>query len=84
MMESSIVDFHQYLYIPEIRKFVFCLPHVLILGTHHCGNIRQEAFKCCSYFQYVLWHRYYAESIFSSFALQIKYKYYCGNSSVSI
>ena len=45
MMESSIVDFHQDLYIPAIQKLAFHLPHVHIIGTHHCGNMRREAFK---------------------------------------
>ena len=40
-MKSSIVDFHRDFYIPEIQKLVFQLPHVHIIGTHHCGNMRR-------------------------------------------
>ena len=45
MMETSILDFHQRFYIPEIQKFSLNLPHIHILGTHHCGNTRQEEFN---------------------------------------
>ena len=38
MMETLIVDFHQQLYITEIQKLELHLPHVKIIGTHHCGN----------------------------------------------
>ena len=38
MMETSIAEFHNSLYIPEIKKLSFHLPCVRILGTHHCGN----------------------------------------------
>ena len=44
-MESSIVEFHQNLYITETNKILFRLPHVRIVGMYHCGNTRQEAFK---------------------------------------
>ena len=49
-----MVDFHKDFYIPEIQKISVHLPHVRILGTHHCGNPYQEAFKHRSDFQDVL------------------------------
>ena len=63
-MESSIVDFHQYFYIPEIQKLTFNLRHVSIVVMHHSGNTLQEAFKYRSDFQYVLFHWDYEECIF--------------------
>ena len=68
VMESSSVEFHQYLYINAIQKLVFFLPHVHIIGTHHCNNSRQEAFKCRSDFQDVLFRHYYSERVVSRFA----------------
>ena len=50
MMDSSILDFHQYLYIPEIKIIAFHLPHVRMIVTHNCGKNRQEAFKIHSDF----------------------------------
>ena len=41
MMESYIVNFRQQFYIDEIQKIAFNLPHVRILGGHHCGNTCQ-------------------------------------------
>ena len=38
MMDLSTGSFNQDLYIPAIRKLAFHIPHVRILGTHHCGN----------------------------------------------
>ena len=84
MMESSIVGFHQDFYIPEIQKLAFHLPHVRILGTHHCGNTIREVFKNCLSFQYVLCYFNYVERVVAIFGRLIQYKYYGGNSSVSI
>ena len=67
-MESSIVEFHQYFYIPEIQKLTFNLPHVSIIVMFHSVNTRQEAFKYRSYFQYVLFHWDYEERIVAIFA----------------
>ena len=83
-MDSSIVDFRQYFYIYEIKKLSFHPPHVRIIGTHHCVNTRQEAFKCRSVLKYVLRRRDYEEYVVSIFVHQIQSKYYGGNSSVSI
>ena len=38
VMESSIVEFRQDFYINAIQKLVFHIPHLRILGMHHCGN----------------------------------------------
>ena len=45
MMETTISNFHTILYIPEIQKLAFHIPHVQILGINHCGKSRQTAFK---------------------------------------
>ena len=84
MMETSITNFHISLYILEIKKLVFHLPHIPILGTNHCGNTRREAFKGHSAKQDVLFHRDCAERVVASLAHQIQSEYYSGNISVSI
>ena len=83
-METTISDFHTSLYIPAIQKLAFHLPHVRILGTNHCGEMRYTAFKRRELFQYVLCRRNYAERVVESFSNQIKSEYYGGNISVSI
>ena len=44
-MDTAIDEFHTSLYIPEVQNLVFHLLHVCIIGKHHCGNTRREAFK---------------------------------------
>ena len=66
------MEFYQDLYIPEIRKVSFSLPHVRILGTHHCGNTHREAFKRRLFFQDMLCPRDYAEHVVSRFSHQIQ------------
>ena len=61
MMETTISEFHTSFYIPSIQKLSCHLPHVRILGTNHCGELRRTAFKRCELFQDVLCHRDYAE-----------------------
>ena len=73
IMELSIVDFRQQFYIPAIHKLAFHLTCVRIIGTHHCGNTRQEVFKCRAVYQYELCRRDYAEHVVSIFAHQIQY-----------
>ena len=53
-METTISDFHTSFYIPAIQKLAFHLPHVRILGTTHCGELRRTAFKRRELFQDVL------------------------------
>ena len=83
-MESSIVDFYRDLYITAINKLSLQLPHVHILGMHHCGNMSREAFKHNSDFQDVLYCRDYEERVIAIFVHRIQYEYYGGNRSVSI
>ena len=84
MMETTISDFHTSFYIPTIHKLAFHMPHLLILGTNHCGELRRTAFKRRECFQDVLCLRYYAERVVARFANQIQSEYYGGNISVSI
>ena len=44
-METKIPNLDTRLYIPEIQKLAFHIPHVQILGTNHCGDYLQTAFK---------------------------------------
>ena len=84
MMETSISYFHTSFYIPAIHKLAFHLPHVRILGTNHCGELRRTAFKRRELFQDVLCYCDYAERVVASFANQIQSEYYGGNRSVYI
>ena len=43
MMETSIVEFNQSLYIRAMQKIILHLTHILIIGTHHCDNTHREA-----------------------------------------
>ena len=72
MMETTISDFHTSFYIPSIKQLVFHLPHVRILRTNHCGELRRTAFKRRELFQDVLCRRDYAERVLASFANQIQ------------
>ena len=54
------------------------------LGSRHFGNTRQEAFKCCGPFQYLLCTCDHVEQFVASFTHQIQSKYYVKNRSVSI
>ena len=81
MMETKISDFHTFFYIPAIHKLAFHIPHVLILGTNHCGELRRTAFKRRELFQDVLCRRDYAERVLASFSNQIQSEYYGGNRS---
>ena len=60
------------------------MPHVHILGTNHCGEMRRTSFKRRELFQDILCRLDYAERLLASFANQIKSEYYGGNRSVSI
>ena len=84
MMDSSMVEFHQYIYFPEIQNLAFHLPFLINLGTRHCGITLQVAFNCCSDFQDLLCRRDYSERIIARLAHQIEYVYYGGNRYVSI
>ena len=72
MMETTISDFYTSLYIPAIQKLASHLPHVRIIGTNHCGEMRCIVFKRRELFQDVLCRRYYAERVVARFAHQIK------------
>ena len=71
MMETTISDFHTSFYIPSIQKLDFYLPHVKMLGTNHCGEMRCTAFKQRESFQDVLCRRDYYEWVVASFDHQI-------------
>ena len=50
----------------------FHLPHVCIIGTNHCGEMRRTDFKRRELFQDIICHRDYAERVVASFANQIQ------------
>ena len=72
MIETKNSVFQTSLYIPSIQKLAFHLPHVHILGTNHCDEIRRTDFKRRELFQYVLYFCDYAERLVASFANQIQ------------
>ena len=72
MTETTISDFHTSFYIPAIQKLAFQLPHVRILGTNHCGEMRRTAFKRRELFQDFVCRRDYDDRIVSSFANKIQ------------
>ena len=82
-METTISDFHTSFYISAIQKLAFHLPHVRIIGTNHCGEMRRTAFKRHELFQDVLFCRDYADRVVARFANQIQSEYYGVNRSVS-
>ena len=84
MMETTISDFHTNLYIPAIQNLAFNLPHVRILRTNHCGEMRHTDFKRRESLQDVLCRRDYADRVVANFANKIQPEYYGGNRSVSI
>ena len=84
MMETTISNLHTSLYIPAIQKLAFHLPHVRIVGTNHCGELRRTAFKWHELFQYVLCRRDYVERLVASFSNQIHSEYCGGNRYLSI
>ena len=83
-METTISNFHTSFYIPAIQKLAFHLPHVRILGTNQCGELRCTAFKRRALFRDVLCCRDYVERVVASFANQIQSEYYGVNRAVSI
>ena len=84
MTETTISEFHIRYYIPDIQKLAFHLPHVRILVTNHCGEMRRTAFKRREIFQDVLCSLDYADRVVSRFDNQIQPEYYGGNRSVYI
>ena len=84
MMETKISDFHTCFYIPDIQQLAFHLPHVRILGTNNCGEMRRTAFKRRELFQDILCRRDYYDRAVASIDHQIQSEYYGGNRSVSI
>ena len=72
MIDTTIYYFHVSFYIPAIQKLDFHLPHVRILGTNHCGEMRRTALKCRELFQDVLCRCDYAERVVAIFAHQIQ------------
>ena len=82
--ETTISDCHTSFYIPTIQNLAFNLPHMCILGTNHCGEMRRIAFKRRESFKDVICLRDYDERVVESFSHQIKSEYYSRNRSVYI
>ena len=72
MMDTTISDLHTSFYIPAIQKLAFHLPHVRILGTNNCGEMRRIAFKRHELFQDVLCRRDCSERVVARFSNQIQ------------
>ena len=65
-------------------KVVFRLPHVCIIGTHHCGNTHNEDFKWRILLQDIFCCLGFGERVVTYFLHQIQSGYYDRNQSVSI
>ena len=83
-METTIYNFNTSFYVPEIQKLAFHSTHVKILGTSHCGNSRQTAFKRRESFQDVLCRNDNSERAVDIFPHEIKSENYGGNRYVYI
>ena len=55
-----------------------------ILGTHHCGKEKHEAFKHQGNLYDILCHRDYTEPVVSIYSKQIQSEYYGDNMYLSI
>ena len=66
-METTISNFHTIFNIPAIQNLEFHITHIQILGTDHCGDSRQTAFKGHKLFPDVLCLHYYTERVVASF-----------------
>ena len=84
MMDTIISDLHTSFYITAIQKLAIHTPHVRILSTNNCVEMRRRSFKRSELFKDVLCRRDYAERIVASFANKIQPEYYGGNRSMSI
>ena len=83
-METTIYNFQTSVYMSEIQKLAFHIPHIQILGTNHCGDSRQTEFKRHKSFPDMLCRHDYADRVVASFPHKIQSEYYGGNISVSI
>ena len=72
MMDTTIYYSNISFYIPAIQNLAFHLPHVRILGTNHCGEMRRTAFKRRELFQDFIFRCDYAERVVVSFSHQIQ------------
>ena len=59
------------MYIPDIQKMKFYLPHVEILVTHRFGKEFHKAFKCRVFYRDVKFHYDYADHLVANFSNQI-------------
>ena len=84
MIETKISSFHTSFYIAAIQELSFHLPHVRILGTNRCFEIRCTALKSCQLFLDVICCSDYAERLVASFYHKIQSEYYCVNRSMYI
>ena len=60
IMETTFFLSPTSFFITAMQKLAFHLPHVYILGTNQCGDMRHTAFKRRDLFQDVLYLRDYA------------------------
>ena len=72
MLETTIYYLYTNFYIPAIKRLAFNLPHMRILVTNHCGELRHTVFKRRKLFQYFLYHCDYADRVVVSFAHQLQ------------
>ena len=71
-LDTSIIEFHEKFYIPEIQKLKFHFTHVRILGTHHYGKELREEFNRRGELHNILCWFDYSKQVVSSFSNQIQ------------
>ena len=74
IVETYITELHEKFYIPATKKLAFNLPHVRILGTHHCGKDICEEFNHWEELNDVFFWRDYAEWVVYIFSCQLQSK----------
>ena len=83
-METTISNCHKYIYIPEVQKLAFHIPHLQIIGTNQCGDSRRTEFKRRKSFQDVVCRHDYAERVVDICPHKLRPECYGVNISVSI
>ena len=80
--ETSIQEFHNQYYLPSLEKYAYHLPHVQVLGKHHCSKLRHDAFldNPSSLFT----KRDYADRLQTAFSMEIQSDHFGKQRSLSM
>ena len=84
LIEETISQFHNNYYKPAIMKLAFHLPHVKLLGKHHCAAQRKAAFVQRGANMDITLRRDYAERCVERHAIELQCQHFGGNRSLSM